>query len=306
MLVMSLGGVIWLALEARNPDHYRWLWQLGRKPAVVEGDLDTRLPPGTPPEGDTFVLPTLDGESRSPEAERGTVPAESLAAIRDDQPFRRAEQAAWFQLLDKLRSTDEAALAGRSIGRTTLIQLFRQPDEYRGELVTISGILRRCEEVNAPNNDRDFTSYYQTWVFPDDNPSNPIVVYCLRVPDGFPLGLELAERVELVGFFFKRWSYAARDTVRLAPVVLAKGLAWTPAVKAPARTEPVSLPLLVAAAAGIAAAVVLASWWRTRRIRPAKTECRFLATIQPGQIAEPIEVGRRLRLLAEQEQENDP
>ena len=305
VLVMSLGGIIWLALEARNPDHYRWLWQISRKPAVIEGNLDTRLPPGAPPEGDSFVLPSPEGVYRSPDAERGIIPAENLAAIRDDQPFRRSEQAAWFQFLDKLRSTDEAALASRSIGPTTLIQLFRQPAEYRGELVTIRGILRRCEEVTAPKNDLDFTSYYQTWVFPDDNPSNPIVVYCLTLPQGFPSGMELAERVELVGFFFKRWSYAAQDTVRLAPVVLAKGLAWTPALRKPAPTQPISLPLLVAAAAVIAAAVVLASWWRTRRIRPAKTDCQILGPIQPAEVAEPIEVGLRLRLMAEQEQEDD-
>ncbi len=117
VLVMSLGGIIWLALEARNPDHYRWLWQISRKPAVIEGNLDTRLPPGAPPEGDSRSRRQKGYIGHLGAEPRDSVLGENLAAIRDDQPFRRLEQAAWFQFLDKLRSTDEAALASRSIDR---------------------------------------------------------------------------------------------------------------------------------------------------------------------------------------------
>ncbi len=69
--------------------------------------------------------------------------------------------------------------------------------------------LRRCEEVAAPKTIWISTSYYQTWVFPDDNPSNPSSTArpALRASCGRGL-----RRVELVGFFFKRWSYAAQDT----------------------------------------------------------------------------------------------
>lgn len=305
ILVLLFGGVVWLALEARNPDHYRWLWQIGQKPSVVEEDLDTRLPPGVPHDLDTFVIPAPDAASPSHPARRGPLSADQLATIRDDEPFRQSEHAAWFQLLDILQSTDEATLAGQSSGPATFIQLFRQPEEYRGDLVTIRGILRGSEKVEAPKNDFQIAGYYQTWVFPDDNPSNPIVVYCLNVPKGFPSGMELAERVELVGFFFKRWPYAAKDTIRTAPVVLAKGFAWTPAPAGPAMAESLSLPRLIGTAAAIAAVVVLASWWRTRRVRPAKTDHHMLGTIDPPEAAKPVEAGFSLRLTTGEENEGE-
>lgn len=305
MLVMLLVGVIWLAVEARNPNHYRWLWQVGRAPAGDQGSLDTRLPPdAASPELDTFFSPTPDAAIPPQEVKRGPLTAEQLAAIRDDQPIRESEQAAWFQLFATLQSTDEAALARQSIGTTTLIQLFRQPEAYRGELVAIRGTLRGSEEVKAPKNDLGISSYHRTWVFPDDNPSNPIVACCLTLPDGFPSGMELAERVELVGFFFKRWPYQARDTLRTAPVVLAKVLVWTPAPPKPTSAEPIELPGLVGLAALIAAGVVLASWWRTRRVRPARTY-QALGTIEPPEAAEPLNMGFKLRLMAEEEQEGD-
>ncbi len=145
-----------------------------------------------------------------------------LQAVRDDSPFVCAEQDAWFNLLDVLNKADLHELKRASRGPTTFVQLYRQSDEYRGELVTLHGIVRRVYRVAAPKNDYGFKYYYQIWLTPDDNLSNVEVVFCLRLPAGFPTGEGLSEHAEVTGFHFKRWLYRAQDTLRSAPVILAQ------------------------------------------------------------------------------------
>ena len=43
-----------------------------------------------------------------------------------------------------------------------------------------------------------------------------------------PHGMKISEQVDVVGYFFKRWAYAATDTVRIAPLVLALEPIWKP------------------------------------------------------------------------------
>ncbi len=260
-------GILWVTFEARNPEHYRWIWKWGRASGTADAEVDTRFVPPVPVEDDTFLIAPV-GADRDPGSRTvaGPLTEEDLAAIRDDEPFRAQERGAWFKLFDRLRSMESASLRDQSAGPVTFIQLYRQPKEYRAALVTLDGTLRRCEKVTAPRNDAGIESYYQTWLFPRDNPGNPIVVYTLSVPDGFPQGMEIEERVELEGFFFKRWPYAAQDMVRSAPVVLAKSLRQvSPKPEEPAAAiSPVAIVAMAAAAAAVFVAIV---WWRTRPTR---------------------------------------
>lgn len=263
VLVVLLMGAVWIALEARNPQYYRWIWTWGQAGEADE-TVDTRLGPSVSRPDDTFVIPA-PGERRHETSETVSSPLNEadLASVRDGEPFRAGERGAWFKLFDRLRQTDSADLSRQSSGPVNFIQLYRQPAEYRGKLITLSGTLRRSEPIDAPPNDLGIDSYYMTWLFPRDNPSNPIVVYTLTVPAGFPQGMTIEEQVELDGFFFKRWPYLAQDTGRSAPVVLAKSLRWTaarPAQPAP----PPSTASLVGLAALVAGVVVVVVWWQTR------------------------------------------
>ena len=269
VLVSALLGIVWVAVEARNPRHYRWIWNWGRGEVAADVEVDTRFVSIPSTIDDTFVFPPPgereDGDEAS-QAASDSVTKADLAAIRDDEPFRMSEREAWFKLFDQLRKTDSAALSQRSIGPVTFIQLYRQPKEYRAELLSLAGTLRRSEQIAAPRNDLGIESYYRTWLFPRDNPTNPIVVYTLTVPDGFPQGMTIAEQVELDGFFFKRWPYTAQDTIRSAPVVLAKSLRWV-AAKPEESVPPMSPATIVGIAAAVAAALVAIVWSRTRRTR---------------------------------------
>ena len=140
--------------------------------------------------------------------------------------FRDEENAAWFNLLGVWKHSDEAELRRASIGRISWLQLNEQSNEYRGELVTVLGTIRRAHRLEAVKNDLGIDGYYQVWLQPDDNPKRPIVVYCLELPQGFPSGMELAERARVSGFYFKRWLYKGQKDLETAPVLLAKTVAW--------------------------------------------------------------------------------
>jgi gluconate kinase len=157
-----------------------------------------------------------------------------LDAIRDNTVFRNAEKDAWFRMLEQLDQRDLSALQRQSTGYVGFLQLYKQPDAYRGKLVTIAGTIRMGYYREAPPNLYDIKGYYVFWLRPAGAKS-PIVVYCLEIPDGFPdvAKLErdgerpqLDEEVEFTGFFFKRWAYRAQDDTRLAPLVLAKAPRW--------------------------------------------------------------------------------
>jgi hypothetical protein len=142
--------------------------------------------------------------------------------------FRGAEDEAWFQIWMTLRSADTRSLARSSVRRVSFTELFGQPRSYRGRLVRFRGTLHRLEKLTAPANDYDIKDYWQGWLEPEGGPVSPIVVYFLRLPDGMPHGMKISEQVDVVGYFFKRWAYAATDTVRIAPLVLALEPIWKP------------------------------------------------------------------------------
>ena len=189
LMVMVLMAVVWIAVEARNPQHYRWIWDWGQGDSGVGEDVDTRVRLNASMADDTFVFPR-PGKSleETSQAISGPLTQADLESVRDDEPFRAGERGAWFKLFDRLQETDSGTLREHSTGTVTFIQLYRQPKEYRGELVTVAGTLRRSEQIAAPRNDLGIESYYMTWLFPRDNPTNPLVVYTLTVPDGFPEG----------------------------------------------------------------------------------------------------------------------
>lgn len=291
-VVVVLGLLLGLSRDWRQ---LKWLlqpppdtMQQGGRPSK-DFAVDTRVSPRSlEEEPGTFRSPATSAETPpEPPASRyfrGVMP-NYLEAIRDDSPFSHAEKDAWFNLLDVLNKTELESLKRASKGPVTFVQLYRQSDEYRGELVSVRGTLRRVYPVTAPKNDYGIKSYYQIWLTPDDNPSSVEVVYCLRLPPNCPTGENLAETVELTGFYFKRWLYHAQDALRTAPVILAPTVEWQ---KRPVLAKkPVESPgMLLAIFAGTALCAVLlvgVLHFRTRRVRNQPAE----KTIEIPDVHEP-------------------
>ncbi len=270
-LVLGLGLVAFMMDHVRRPENWDWFFALDDDQAgSVEEEtapIDTRIAPKRAQEEipGTFHSPPQAEPADTSAAAEGYFPGvepKYLAEVRDDTPFRYAERHAWFNLLDVLNRTKQSELRGAAIGQATFAQLFQQPDDYRGELVTIRGVVRRAHRLSTPENDVGIETFYQLWISPDDHRSSPIVVYCLKLPSGFPLGMDLREDAQITGFFFKRWAYKAADMVRTAPVLAAKTLAWQQPVESskPPSTDPITLGAIVgvsALASGIALFFVL-------------------------------------------------
>jgi len=203
-------------------------------PAPVRPQVDTRVAEAStdPSVADAVVIeaevdvPAGDAEALDVEALGAA--ADALARVRDDTVFRGAEEEAWFQIWMTLRSADMRSLVQAPARRVSFTELFGQPRSYRGRLVRFRGTLHRLEKLSAPANQYDIKDYWQGWLEPEGGPVSPMVVYFLRLPAGMPHGMKISESVDVVGYFFKRWAYAATDTVRIAPLVLALEPVWKP------------------------------------------------------------------------------
>ena len=236
-----------------------WIERTWLRPPVAPPppQIDTRLPGGTIGRTvDDAVVIAAEPEPFEAEADEVGASASALAAVRDDTVFRSGDEEAWFQIWMTLRSSAVKALRRSNARSVSFIELFGQPRSFRGRLVRFKGTVHRLQKVAAPPNDYDITGYWQAWVEPDGGPASPIVVYFLRLPEGMPHGMQVREPVEVIGYFFKRWAYEAKDTIRRAPLVMALEPVWRPLPPPPSGGTSVGAYALVAMA-GLVVATLL-------------------------------------------------
>jgi hypothetical protein len=278
-LVLSLGLVMLLIGQAGRAERWQWLWAAGGNVARDDGAVMPRA----------AKAPARPG---GPELLFPGVRAELLRDVRDDTPFRSDEADAFYHLLGILADTPAEAIDQASTGHVTRSQLFAQPREYRGDLVSIRGVLRRGSRLQAAANDYGIGEFFQLWIQPADE-ADPMVAWCLEPPRGLAGRMrpnetaDFDEPIELSGFFYKRWAYLAGDGIRTAPLILARNVHWEPPPAArpaePAADMGISSAVLLAF--GLSLAVVLLIVART----PRRARCAF------GKPAADLEAEKRLR-----------
>lgn len=152
-----------------------------------------------------------------------------LGQVVDDRAWLGGqEHEAFFHTLATLQYTPLDQLIAGAKSSVSRLQLFRQPKEYRGELIKIRGMLRRERYIKAAKNGYEIDGYHELCIF-TDRTKNPVLVYCLELPAEFPRGTQLAEEVAVPAVFIKRLAFNDQDGVTTAPVLLAKGLShWAP------------------------------------------------------------------------------
>ena len=171
--------------------------------------------------------------------------------------LRSAEHEAWFRSweLIEFQSAHGATNADAGVP-VTFVQLFSQPDAYRGRLVQVSGTAWLGYRVGSREQRFGIDGYHVVWLRPADAANSPIAVYLVSLPAGFPAcaqrgpgsdGTVLREEITVTGVFFKRWLYGSQGGPNLAPLVLGRITQWTP---------PSSVPVAAAACEHGSAAVV--------------------------------------------------
>lgn len=273
MAILLLGVVVVVADKARQPGVLDWFDRLvAPGTGEANGGIDNRLESTRSREpADSFVIQKNQAVEKSSDDGKlfpGVKP-EWFQSIRDDTISSRDEQACSLPLFDILKKTELDTLRKASVGKIAYAQLFRQPRQYRGRLVTVAGVVQSVYHVHLFPNEFGIKEYYQVWLAPFDNRFAPIVVYSLSLPKGFRTGDKIGEEVEVTGFFFKRWAYEAKDATRTAPTILAKTLEWQkrPMMK-PESTGDMRLIALIVV--GAALVTVLTVWFVHLRTRPAR------------------------------------
>lgn len=217
------------------------------------------------------------------------VPAAALAAVRDDTLFRGTDLDAWQRTFALLRATGQPALARAAAPRVSFSELFGQPRRFRGRLVRLRGTFHRLERLEAPANDAGIEAYWQGWLEPAGGPATPVIVQCLALPEGMATGMRIDEPVDVVGAFLKRQAYAASDTVRVAPLVLALEPARLPPPVEVAGSGAIGTWVIASIAALVAATLLGARLAGRRTDRPVAAPSVDLATVLAGHEPLPTE-----------------
>ncbi|MEK6260210.1 MAG: hypothetical protein AABP62_16450 [Planctomycetota bacterium] len=108
------------------------------------------------------------------------------------------------------------------------VDLFQNPDEYRGRPVSLHGVLRKLTKFDPGQNTLGIEEAYEGWLYTDDAQSNPTVVVFTGKPQNLPVGGDLAEEIRVTGYFLKLYGYEAQEATRTAPLLLAGEVEWRP------------------------------------------------------------------------------
>jgi len=224
--------------------------------------------------------PSLTGQSSPPELplyssqatesawtlQEQTLPARLLLrGVEDNRQVVPSEWPEWLRVFHQLQRANLAQLERVKPEHVTFVQLFDQPEVYRGRLVRTVGYARRAHRVRPPRNDYGISKYHQLWLQVDDHPTDPVALWCLDLPSEFPLGMSIEERVEVVGYFFKLMSYLAADgKIRRAPLILAKTVKWQPRPAVASQVRWDLLPFILGAALALTFCFLGWVYYRTR------------------------------------------
>jgi hypothetical protein len=148
-----------------------------------------------------------------------------LETIEDNSlGVRNAEAEAFYAMLAQSRnrmSQEQLTPAGDDVSYTVLMA---NASHYRGELVTITGDVRRLIEIPVEWNESGIDRLHEAWIFTADSGNNPYRVITTSVPDEMSRGENIHERARVTGYFFKLQGYAALKGLHTAPLILTNRL----------------------------------------------------------------------------------
>ncbi|MCA9231920.1 MAG: hypothetical protein KDA57_14825 [Planctomycetales bacterium] len=272
MLVIALGLVLATMRQLGKPETARRLEQIFSTPqSAVERPAPEFEVSSAKSQSDLLEFES----SLSASADELT---DDTSQVKDRTYFRPEERELWFEFFARLQKLEDDQLVAQSVGVVSYAQLLKQPEVYRGRLVTIHGRVKREELQQPAGNQLGIAMYHRLWIQPLGGGQWPLVVYCLELPPEFPRGENLNTQVSVTGLFFKNWSYAYDDGLGLAPVILANRFDWQPSAARPLakKTSAREWTMAITLAAAFAAIATLLAARRTRRLPRQATAAALL------------------------------
>ena len=235
LLLVLLAATVFAMRAIRQPENVETLGK------IFHLDVPAQAPAGVAAEDRDLVLDPVPPEVRletlrtdeKPFVER-LIDPDVLQLVEDNTYLRQRERAAWLAVLNAVQEASSDKLHRHSAGKVALAALIQQPEVYRGQVISVSGMVLREEELPADARDIGIESYHRLIVAPAGGGQRPFVVYSLELPPDFPRGGSLSEPVQLEAVFYKLWSYRSEaGPLELAPLVVAPTIRWSPAPKVP-------------------------------------------------------------------------
>ncbi len=162
-----------------------------------------------------------------------------LDRIQERARLEFEERDAYFGILDHVRRVDPVELRAAAdeflrkrweadpMGAETfqefpiLADMLRNPAEYRGQPVILRGHVIRTVRYES-DNEFGLSPLSESWLVTPNSQSHPMTVIYTQANERLPIGEEMVNGAQVVGYFLKLKPYGARDQkTRLAPVILA-------------------------------------------------------------------------------------
>jgi hypothetical protein len=228
-----------------------------------------------------------------------------LRKVKDNTiGIRRDETEAYYRLLNHARRASTTELEKSGATDVLYINLMDQPEQFRGEAVTIHGDLWRLYEFQAGPNEFGLKTLYEGWVFTPDSDNHPYRIVFTNLPRELEPGENLRKPVRVTGYFFKREGYASSGGMHVAPTLLAQRIVPYRPPGAPPPTDAI-VPYMIGlvSAVGLAFLVTLVSFTISDRRAARVALQRELNTPTPSfagiQDSSTLTVGESLHQLEE-------
>jgi hypothetical protein len=197
--------------------------------------------------------------------------------------FTEDEIDAFYRLLEHARKVDYARqvqVAHENVARhealfrqqpknarikfSLFADVFTNPEDYTGELLFMTGYVRKLIKHPLDRDDPHPIQTYEAWMYTPDSQHNPVVIVFSELPPNMPVGGDLVESIDVAGYFFKIDGYHAQDLIRVAPMLLAKTIEWKPRIVAESTKERI---IYFVVTGGFVFLMIVGFWWISNRSR---------------------------------------
>ncbi len=147
------------------------------------------------------------------------------------------------------------------------VDLYQNPEEYHGKLLTIHGHIRKLIEVPQDKNPYGIENVYEAWLYDLNSQGHPTVILSTSIDPRLKTGTEVEiDHCFATGYFFKNMGYHAQDASRYAPVLIARKLEYLPSEEAGTLFRLGRNTQLQILLVGVIAVILGRHFWKLRKL----------------------------------------